>query len=213
VAPISPQLDRTLSNLARFAPGVLSRNGSSINAIAELAKTGGTGNVGAPERPAAVTLGDVIGEIDKWISGAPGKPALNVPLVRPQSKVTPPAMSARFTAPWDRQATLDNDPRSDGEPGIFGHVVAAELMDMQITGPAGTKAIDNKVLHIAVLDNVWRYQQVSVSVLRNGIDINGNKRLDMNDAVAMLSRRSERVSYCRVLIRRDAIDAGFDEGR
>jgi hypothetical protein len=76
-------------------------------------------------------------------------------------------------------------------------VVAAEMMDFPGSDAAS-------VLHLAVLDNVWSYQRVRVRVLRNGIDVNGDKRVDINPAFGTTSRFSEWVNYGRDVVTLDA---------
>lgn len=90
----------------------------------------------------------------------------------------------------------NHDPELEDDPP-FGTVVAAEMMDLSDSDATS-------VLHVAVLDNVWSYQRVRVRVLRNGIDVNGDRRVDINPAFGTISRFSEWVNYGREVVTLDA---------
>jgi hypothetical protein len=122
-------------------------------------------------------------------------PALLVPAVPAESRDTTATFSLKGLAGWELE------PGKAAPAGGVGRVLAAELMRIQAVDGAEPLDDGKRLLHIAVLDDVWQYQRVRVRVLRNGEDANDDKVLDVNPAFLMSSDASDWVDYGRDVLR------------
>src|SRR5262249_42349232 len=145
--------------------------------------------------PKPMSVADILGEAEKWIAGAADAPYGGAPLFQRLQHQPPGTATVLYSLAADDFAAPIAAAEQPDPP--FGTVVAAELMDF----PANKSL---SVLHVAVLDNVWNYQLVRVRVLRNGIDINGNRRVDINPAFGTTSAFSEWTSHGRDVLTLDA---------
>ena len=146
------------------------------------------------EKPDAMPLGDVLTEIQKWLlPPAPGRGLLAAAERDATGTADPTAQFLSGAEGWALK-TPDEAPA-----GAVGQVLAAELMEIRTVD--GIKDPGKRVLHIAVLDEVWRYQRVRARVVRNEVDINRNQTLDINPAFLMTSPFSDWVDYGRDVLR------------
>jgi hypothetical protein len=161
----------------------------------EQATGGAAGNAPKIEAPPDMTLGAVVDELESWLVTAVRPEAKGVTVLQEQDEPKDEPETAIYR-PVKPAAQLENK-----TVGMKGRVVASELMNLVTTA-----GIDphRRVLHLVVLDDVWQYQRVRVRVLRNGIDVNNNKRLDLRPIFQMVSRPSEWVDYARDVLRLDA---------
>jgi hypothetical protein len=173
---------------------------------AQLAASSGAAAPAVEPPTDRLTIAEILAEAEKWIVAPPAAAPFNGErLLRRREQQASGEATILYTAtpgaPLLQPPAVPANPAPDDDPP-FGTVIAAELMAF----PGNDAA---SVLHLAVLDDVWNYQRVRVRVLRNGIDINGNKRVDINPAFGTTSRFSEWVDHGRDVITLDAERHGF----
>jgi hypothetical protein len=165
----------------------------------EAVANGGEGDAQKVERPSTpLTLRGIIDESRQWLTAkTPAAPFHDTLLLEQQQPVTVPASTATFSR--GANGWVLENMRNEK----LGNVVAADLMTI---GDANDR---RAVLHLAVLDDAWKYQRVRVQILRNGLDVNGNKTIDLNPVFRLLSRASEWVDYGRDVVSLHAVEDQF----